>query len=119
MYELAAPISTLTGFLEGPVRNYFIGQSLVARGDPWPFGEHGHSIKGILDFYAILLGTKDILTIQRYLNCLRNRPIKAHQPCPCGSGKRLRDCHCSQVDELSKRIKPEYAARALRYIAAR
>ena len=30
---------SLLAFLDGPVHNFFLGQSLVERGDPWPFGE--------------------------------------------------------------------------------
>jgi hypothetical protein len=115
-YELPTPIETFTEFLEGPVRNYFICQSLVARGDPWPFGEHEHGAKGVLAAYAKLLGTSDPNQIRSFLECLRHRPTKGHKACPCGSGKKVRDCHQSQLDELGDIIRPEIAARALRQL---
>ena len=31
---------------------------------------------------------------------LRKKNIKGHHSCPCGSGKRLRNCHERQIKEL-------------------
>jgi hypothetical protein len=116
-YELAKPIETLTDYLEGPVRNYFIGQSLVAKGGTWPFGEHDHGADGIKSVYSKLLGTNDTNEIRRYLQCFSQSKVKGHFDCPCGSGKRIRDCHQERLTELSKVIKPILAKRALQYMA--
>lgn len=38
--------ATLLDFLNGPVRNFFLGQSLVEAGEPWPFGQWSHGVDG-------------------------------------------------------------------------
>jgi hypothetical protein len=100
-------------FLSGPVRNFFIGQSLVEQGKPWPFGERGHRAQGLYEAYAELLGVSDPESIRRYLDLLSRDPIRRHWDCPCGNGKRLRDCHLEFVRTLQKKIPPSIAHRAL------
>ena len=36
---------SIAKFLNGPVRNFFIGQILVENGHPWPFGERQHGVR--------------------------------------------------------------------------
>ena len=107
--------STLLDFLNGPVRNFFLGQSLVEQGDPWPLGQWAHGVEGIRNYYAELLGTQDVSVICAYLESLSAKRIKGHWPCPCGSGKRLRDCHGETVSNLRQKIAPETAGNSLRY----
>jgi hypothetical protein len=104
---------SIGSFLSGPVRNFFIGQSLVEQGKPWPFGERGHGIPGLYQAYGELIGNSDPATIQRYLDLLSREPIRRHWDCPCGSGKRLRDCHLEFVRTLQKTIPASIAQRAL------
>jgi hypothetical protein len=104
------PGTTFVKFLNGPVRHFFLGQSLVRRGEPWPFGEWGHGAKGTLEFYAELLGTSDLDTLRRYVEYLTQKHIKAHWSCPCGSGTQLRYCHIDQLRELRMKI-PKSVAR--------
>jgi hypothetical protein len=103
-------------FLNGPLRNYFICQSLVERGDPWPMQELGHGVDGIRTSYRELLGTADDEVIRGYLACLSARKVKGHWACPCGSGRRLRDCHLTHVLELRQKISPADASSSLRYL---
>ena len=37
----------LLNFLIGPVHSFFLAQSLVEAGEPWPFGQWAHGAKGI------------------------------------------------------------------------
>ncbi len=104
--------SKLLQFLDGPVRNFFLGQSLVDLGDPWPFGQWGHGAEGIREYYAELLGTDDTGVITGYLDCLSKKKIKGHWPCPCRSGKRLRDCHSGLVQDLATKIPRRIAAQS-------
>jgi len=93
-------------FLDGPVRNFFIGQSLVELNQPWPSGERPHGAAGILEFYRELLGTQDLAIVRKYLEYLGKKEIKGHWPCPCGSGRKLRKCHRAQVYALREKITP-------------
>jgi hypothetical protein len=110
--------SSLVDFLDGPVRNFFIGQSLVERGDPWPFGQWGHGIDGIREYYEDLLATSDTDVIRRYMECLSAKKIKGHWPCPCGNGKRLRDCHMDALLDLREKIARKDALASLKYFRA-
>jgi hypothetical protein len=104
---------SLLSYLDGPVRNYFIGQALVERGEPWPFGEWAHGKTGLLEAYGEILGVAGEREIRRYLDYLVHKKIKGHWACPCGSGKRLRECHADHLRELQHRIAPRIARQAL------
>ena len=101
--------TSLLEFLDGPVRNFFLGQSVFEMEGVWPFGQRSHGVQGILEFYAEILGTNDRATIIRYLDVLRRKHVKGHWPCPCGSDQRLRKCHLSQIVELRQKIPPPLA----------
>ena len=57
------PGTSLLTFLTGPVRSFFLAQSIVEEGEPWPFGQWAHGAKGVLQYYRELIKT---LT---YLRC--------------------------------------------------
>ena len=96
--------SSLLDFFDGPVHSFFVGQALVDRGEPWPFGERSHGVAGIREYYEELLATTDISVILKYLQCLTPREQKGHWECPCGSGRKLRHCHGSFVYKLRQSI---------------
>jgi hypothetical protein len=112
-WEIWPPGSTLLHFLDGPVRNFFLGQSLVELGEPWPFGHWGHGADGIREYYAGLLGTDHVRTIAQFVEYLTKENVKGHWPCPCGNGKRLRDCHRDMVRDLSTKIDRQVAMESL------
>lgn len=104
---------TLRDFIEGPVRGYFIAHAHFRQTGDWPWGDRSHSEVGIFESYGELLGTNDRAVILRYLHALAHERPKGHWLCPCGSGKRLRECHRDRVQELRAIINQEEAARAL------
>jgi hypothetical protein len=105
--------SSFLNFLGGPVRNFFLGQIMVRLGHPWPFGEHKHGIIGIVEYYEGLLGTDDLLIILNYLHYISKPIIKGHWPCPCGSGKCLRNCHFERLIDLRQKIPQQTAKESL------
>ena len=108
--------SSFKAFLEGPVRNFFLGQALVENGQPWPFGERAHGGPGVLEAYGDLMGvTTDV--VKAYVEALARHPIKGHLPCPCGSKSIIRKCHRSQLEELRERISAARATSMLEIIA--
>jgi hypothetical protein len=109
----AGPQPSFLDFLDGPVRNFFIGQALVEAAQAWPFGERSHGIKGLLEAYGEWFGAQDEATILRYLECLSREGIKGHWECPCGSREKLRKCHMEEGRALRKRIPQRLAKRAL------
>lgn len=98
------PGSSFLEFLTGPLHNYYLGQARVDRGLSWPFGTRDHGVDGIYRFYEDILGTSDREAIERYLELFAKESCKGHWDCPCGSGRRLRDCHVDLVRELKSKI---------------
>lgn len=105
------PFDMIT-FLDGPVRGYFIAQALVERGDPWPHGEWDHGEAGRREWFKEFLDSLKPEVFRAYLETLSHDKIKGHYPCPCGSERRLRDCHFWLVLWL-QRIFPSKNAREL------
>jgi len=103
-------------FLKVPVHNYFLSESFVEMGWPRPFGERSHGAAGILEYYAEELSTSDQDTIVRFIQCLSKMPVGGHYPCPCGCGKKLRQCHQEKLWQLHDRIPPSVALRSLQMI---
>lgn len=106
----------LIEFLDVPVRNFFLGQSMVLMGMPWPFGERSHGLNGILESYAQLTGAPSLALAEEYLRLLAKEKITGHHLCPCGSGKNLRHCHQKMLRELRERIPQVVARRTLRKV---
>lgn len=99
-------------FLDGPVLHFFLGQSLVALGEEWPFGEWAHGKKGIDEYYRELLGTDDPRTVDRVLYVLAKLNLKGHWDCPCGRGRKIGRCCQSRIADLRRKISPDVARTA-------
>jgi hypothetical protein len=104
---------SLASYLDGPVRNYFLGQILVEQGQKWPFGEWDHGRPGLLQAYGEIVGVTDEAQIRGFLDCLGHKKVKGHWNCPCGSGKRIRDCHVTKVRQLQDVVSPSIARQSL------
>jgi hypothetical protein len=105
-------------FLDGPVHDFFLGQSLVAVGEDWPFGQWSHGRDGVLEYYQWLLGTEDKDTIERFLSVLGKLNMKGHWECPCGSGRKIRKCCRARIEDLRNKIPSQTARRALEVLWA-
>lgn len=108
------PGSPLLQYLTGPLHSFFLAQTLVEAGEPWPHGEWGHGEKGILQYYCEILETTDFRVIKAYLECIAAKKAKGHWSCPCGSNKRLRDCHFGAVADLREKISRKDALNSLK-----
>lgn len=109
---LTAPDHRFETFLTGPMHDYFVSQTHFEINGLWPYGERSHGVLGVLESYADLLGVSpDEKVIADYLHLLSRQKIKGHALCPCGSGKRLRDCHSDDLRRLSQRIPSVMAKR--------
>jgi hypothetical protein len=94
----------ILGFLNSPVRSFFIGQVGVEMGAPFPLGEWAHGTDGIRQMLTDLLGFDDAGICISFLELLSGKVIKGHWPCPCGSRRTLRSCHQSLVRGLHGRF---------------
>lgn len=108
-WPVGAPFSA---YLAGPLRNYFLGQSIVEQGGEWPFGEWAHGNQARLDYYKALFETESDAGVRRYLEVIGWPHAKGRVGCPCGSGRRLRKCCHSKVHDLRSKLPRETARRA-------
>lgn len=104
---------SLMAFFEDPIRNYFLAHSLAEEGRGRPMGERPHFAAGLWEAYGEMVGSTDRKTIEGFLNCLAGKKIRGHWYCPCGSGRRTRNCHLTYLLKLKKQIKPWIARSAL------
>lgn len=115
------PGSDLTDFLGTLVRPYLVGQAYYQVHGRWPDGhERSHGPKGIVEAYQDLLAPLGPVTQPVAANFARllARPKQptAHEPCPCGSGQRLLNCHQSLLMSLRRKIDPEHAKADLEFL---
>jgi hypothetical protein len=110
--------SPLLRFLTGPLHSFFLAQTMVEEGEPWPFGQWAHGAKGVFQFYREILKTSDLRAITTYLDYLAAKRVKGHWPCPCRNGQKLRDCHFGQVKDLRGKISRKDAENSLKLLKA-
>jgi hypothetical protein len=104
---------SIESLLEGPIRGFFIGNSLVEEGEQWPDGDRSHGVPGILEFYAGYLGEKDPFALVDFLRAPIKEKVRGHWKCPCGSGAIIRNCHKEAVQALRNVPKEVIAQSAL------
>ncbi len=79
----------------------------------FPYGERSHGLMGILEFWKEYLNTDDLGTIYSVLNYISKNNYRGHDLCPCGSERKVRDCHGSIIlpifkDSLTHIAKKEF-----------
>lgn len=75
------------------VELYFFSYEYYRRYKEFPFGERHHGYIGILESYQDRLHTSDGSETFNVMINIATKPYRGHQPCPCGSGNKVRDCH--------------------------
>lgn len=94
--------TSLLAFLNGPVQSFFVGQSIFELTGEWPFGQRSHGDEGYAEYVTEVTGVKDKDAIYRFILAMQKDEIKGYWDCPCGSGKKLRNCHLQQVLKLHR-----------------
>ena len=97
--------STIVDFLRDFVSPFLAWQTYFDAYGHAPWGDRSHGVKGIFEFYAETIGVQPESSILAFMQLVvrKNNP-KGHEPCPCRSGKRLRDCHRDLIYELRSRL---------------
>lgn len=104
---------SIIAYLDGPLRNYFINHALAEAGQARAMGERTHGAAGLIEAYGEMVEATEARSILRYLEFCAAKKVKRHWPCPCGSSKRVCDCHFEKVRELRARIPRWIATSAL------
>jgi hypothetical protein len=84
---------TIDKFLNTPVRNFLIGNSLIENGEPWPHSDRSHGAAGLLEHIKELVGTARPGMVASFLKAIAEGRVNKHSPCPCLTGKKLFKCH--------------------------
>jgi hypothetical protein len=106
---------TVLSYLDGPVRNYFLWQSLFEQGKSPPWYDRPHGLPGLIEAYGNMVGFREESSIRRCLEYLSRHDFKGHWKCPCGSGMRIRECnHLEQMRKVKGKVPRHIAKLALR-----
>lgn len=91
------------------VEPYFFSYEYYKYCGEFPFGERLHNCEGIVQTYQDIFETKDLNSALRIMQRICLNVYRGHEICPCGSGKRIRNCHGYMMrpfyeDERRKKI---------------
>lgn len=100
----------IVAFLEGPVRDFFLGQILVDAGEPWPFGEWAHGDAGRQAWLQGFVGSLTDSQRLAYLLAVTRETLDERAACPCGTGQQLHGCHLDFLLRLRAILTPSQAA---------
>lgn len=102
-------------FWEKLLSPWLIGQAGYDQTGKWPFPARDHGWPGIVEGFAEMLGINDAVQLQQFIQLLiRKNPAKGHEPCPCGSGKKLRNCHSGLYVQVRQNL-PDHIRKIYRY----
>lgn len=94
---------------------FFFAQSYFEKHGTWPWGQWGHGVSGLLEWYLKqpqitnekldifvqqALALSDGPELKRHL--MKKSGIKGHHPCICGSTNKFRNCHIDAMRGLRK-----------------
>jgi len=66
----------------------------------FPNGELSHGDKGMLEYYSDLFSVQDNWQVLGMLKILADDNYRGHALCPCGSNKKVRNCHGALLKEI-------------------
>lgn len=75
------------------VEPYFFSYEFFCRFGKYPFGERPHGFEGLIHTYQELWLENDPIITCGLLRYAAEEAYRGHAPCPCNSGKKLRQCH--------------------------
>jgi len=90
--------------MDGPIRNFFLSQTIFEQSGHWPFGEYAHGYDGMLQAICEFLGIDPPdFHIAAQVSLLLWKWPKGHHRCGCGSGKPFRNCHRPLLTEVQQK----------------
>lgn len=86
-------VVNLTYLINTYVIPYFFSYRYYERFHEYPFGERSHGLIGILEAYCETFNVKSFRQAYDILKYAISYEYRGHLPCPCNSGRRIRNCH--------------------------
>ena len=107
---------TLLGFVNKLVVPYFYGYCYWKKYGEHPFGEQNHGAEGIVQYYIDTLNLADEVKALTVVFFLCKHGYRGHHDCPCGSGRKVRNCHGPMLLDLHKHHTSETLYHDLQFI---
>jgi len=90
---------SLVSWMKNFVEPFFVSYEFFKRYGFFPMGDRKHGATGIVQSYMDFFGV-NMLQAEQIIIYLSYEKYRGHQPCPCGSGKRIRNCHGTKLLEF-------------------
>lgn len=81
---------------------YLYRYSYFEKNNATPYPDYSHGAVGQIEFYFDYFAVRDMKTLGQLLFVIIESNYRGHVPCPCGSGKKTRDCHGEALQKLQK-----------------
>ena len=91
--------ASLAKWMKDFVEPFFVIYEYYERYGYYPSGDRAHGAKGIVQSYMEIFDVTEKQASHIMLFMWKNR-YRGHQPCPCGSGERIRNCHGKRLLEF-------------------
>ena len=85
--------TSICSFIEKYIIPYLYTYRFYEEYGIYPYGERSHGIIGDLEYLKDLFGVNDWGQVLDIMLFVIQSPYRGHLLCPCGSGKRIRNCH--------------------------
>lgn len=84
---------TIIEWIKEYVEKYFVSYIYYKKYGVFPFGEHSHGNKGIYEFIQMYYKIDNIREAKNIYEYVCTKKYRGHLDCPCGSKRKMRDCH--------------------------
>lgn len=91
---------TILGFIDDLIIPFLFSYIYFCKYRKMPYGEYAHGIDGIIQHYKELFEVSSNESVVCFLELLSKKSYRGHYWCPCGSGKRVRNCHADIIKNL-------------------
>lgn len=92
----------ISSFVDKYVIPYFYTYRFFEEYGVYPYGERSHGTMGDLEYLKDLFNVKDWEQVFNIMVFVIQSAYRGHLPCPCGSGRHIRDCHGAILKDMLK-----------------
>lgn len=107
---------SLLRFIDNYVIPYFVTYKYYVKYRIMPYGERSHGTEGKIEFYKEYFNVDSKDKLIKILEYICNKDYRGHNLCPCGSQKKIRDCHGDFILEIKRLNIKEQLEKDLREI---
>jgi hypothetical protein len=102
---------SLTEYFQQYVHKYFCWQLIYEEEGNKNLKEYSHEEEGVLEFYQQEFKICDLHTVKKCVEAVAvNRVPGRNDPCPCGSGQKVKFCHQQVFNDLNRIEKQQLLA---------